>query len=286
MVHPTSPQRREIEGTRRPARRAEPIEVMVDGRRRPGYTIGEGPLVILAHGWGDRAAQMADLATAVAAAGFLAVAIDAPGHGSDSQSTSDGFQIAAGLRGHCRPSGPPDAVVAHSLGAMASVMAFHDAPPRSAVFLAPVLDLDEALARFARHGRARPMDRFFAAAQGPGLRRRRWPEPTAGAEADLPGTEILILHDPADPEVPIAASSELAGAGRRRGCRDAGDRPPQTVASTRADRGGHRVPRRDVEGCAGSRLTVGRDWLTRSAAIGGRRAPLAPTPPAPRPDRR
>ncbi len=38
----------------------------------------------------------------------------------------------------------------------------------------------------------------------------RWPEITAGANADLPGTEILILHDPADPEVPIAASSDLA----------------------------------------------------------------------------
>jgi pimeloyl-ACP methyl ester carboxylesterase len=92
---------------------------------------------------------------------------------------------------------------------MASVMAFHDAPPPLAVFLAPVLDLEEALARFAVMAGLAPWT-------ASSLRRRvrsfvgdRWPELTAGADADLPGTEILILHDPADPEVPIAASSEM-----------------------------------------------------------------------------
>ena len=184
--------------------------MIVEGRRRPGYAIGEGPLVILAHGWGGRAAQMADLATAVAGAGFLAVAIDAPGHGSDSQSTSDGFQIAAGLRAVADRFGPPEAVVAHSLGAMASVMALHDAPPCSAVFLAPALDLNEAITRFAAMAGLAP---WTASSLLRRVRRYvgdRWPEITAGANADLPGTEILILHDPSDPEVPIAASSELA----------------------------------------------------------------------------
>ncbi len=40
----------------------------------------------------------------------------------------------------------------------------------------------------------------------------RWPELTTGADADLPGAEILILHDPTDPEVPIVTSAELAAA--------------------------------------------------------------------------
>ncbi len=207
---PPRPSAEKIEGDGARLSRAEPIEVMVDGRSRPGYTIGAGPLVILAHGWGGRAAQMADLATAVAAAGFLAVAIDSPGHGSDSQSTSDGFQIAAGLRAIADRFGAPDAVVAHSLGAMASVMALHHAPPRSAVFLAPVLDLEEALARFDVMAGLAPWTASSLRRRVRGFVGERWPELTAAAEADLPGTEILIFHDPADPEVPIAASSELA----------------------------------------------------------------------------
>lgn len=41
----------------------------------------EGPLVILIHGWGGRAAQMAPLALHVAQLGFRSVALDVTGHG-------------------------------------------------------------------------------------------------------------------------------------------------------------------------------------------------------------
>lgn len=43
---------------------------------------GSGPLVILVHGWGGRAAQMAPLAALLASKGYRSVALEIPGHGS------------------------------------------------------------------------------------------------------------------------------------------------------------------------------------------------------------
>ena len=46
------------------------------------WSWGEGPTVILVHGWGGQASQMAPLASQIATLGFNAVAIDITGHGS------------------------------------------------------------------------------------------------------------------------------------------------------------------------------------------------------------
>jgi pimeloyl-ACP methyl ester carboxylesterase len=75
--------------TRRPAVSSMEQEAMAqasrlhygeDGRN-VAWAWGAGPLVIFAHGWGGRAAQMAPLALHVSKAGFRCVAIDVTGHG-------------------------------------------------------------------------------------------------------------------------------------------------------------------------------------------------------------
>jgi pimeloyl-ACP methyl ester carboxylesterase len=188
----------------------EPISLTVDGRPRPGFVTGEGPLMVLVHGWGGRAAQMLDLARSAAGNGYRAVAIDSPGHNTDDRRTSDGFQMAAGLEAVEASFGPPAGVIAHSLGAMATVMAFGDRPPDVAVWLAPVLDVRDSLQVFSHRAKLAPWT-------ARSLRRRVekfigdwWPALTAGAEADLPGTELLIVHDPADPDSDFDLSAALA----------------------------------------------------------------------------
>lgn len=53
-----------------------------DDNRNVAWAWGKkGPLVILVHGWGGRAAQMAPLALYVAQLGFRSVALDVTGHG-------------------------------------------------------------------------------------------------------------------------------------------------------------------------------------------------------------
>jgi pimeloyl-ACP methyl ester carboxylesterase len=188
----------------------EPIAVTVDGRSHAGFATGEGPLVILAHGWGGRAAQMLDLARAAARAGYRAVAIDAPGHNRDEQRTSDGFQMAAGLEAVEERFGSPTAVIAHSLGAMTSMMAWGDRPPKAAVWLAPVLDVRSTLQMFARRAQLAPWTGRLLGARVKRFAGDSWPVLSAGADADLPGAELLILHDPDDPDADFTTSAALA----------------------------------------------------------------------------
>jgi len=189
----------------------EPITLTVDGRPRPGFVTGEGPLMVVAHGWGGRAAQMLDLALSAARHGYRAVAIDSPGHNTDDKPTSDGFQMAAGLEAVAASFGPPAGVIAHSLGATATVMAFRDRPPDVAVWLAPHLDIRESLEIFSHRAKLAPwtarslkrrVERFIGDS---------WPALTAGADTDLPGAEVLIVHDPADPDTGFELSAALAG---------------------------------------------------------------------------
>jgi len=58
------------------------------GRR--AWMVGQGPVVLLVHGWGGRGVQMAPLAHALAATGFRCIFFDAGGHG-DSRPEAVGF---------------------------------------------------------------------------------------------------------------------------------------------------------------------------------------------------
>lgn len=186
----------------------EGVRVPFDGGELAGFSIGEGPAVLAVHGWGGRAAQMFPLAKALAASGNRVVAVDLPGHAGGAK--SDIKVIARAVNTVVEAYGPPRAVIAHSLGAMATRLAFAESAPPLVVYMAPCLVVGDALDVFSARARLLPWaDR--------GLRRglRSW-DPDLFPRLDdltveqLPGAEILILHDPADPETSFARSAELA----------------------------------------------------------------------------
>jgi pimeloyl-ACP methyl ester carboxylesterase len=81
------------------------------------------PRVLLAHGWAGNALQMSTLGQALADAGFEPVLLDFPAHGR-----SDGWrctmpQMVRSLFAAEQHAGPFGAVVAHSMGARASMHA-------------------------------------------------------------------------------------------------------------------------------------------------------------------
>lgn len=85
-----------------------------------GWEIGEGPPVLLVHGWGGRGAQMSGLAHSLARHGFRVIFFDAGSHG-DSGDKPLGFdrfmEDAAALQHHIGQT--PYAWVGHSAGALA-----------------------------------------------------------------------------------------------------------------------------------------------------------------------
>jgi pimeloyl-ACP methyl ester carboxylesterase len=189
---------------------AEPFSVRVDGRDLRGWTLGDGPAVLLVHGWGGWSAQFALIARALADSGLSAVAVDLPGHGSDTARRSDMFQWIDTMHAVVERHGAPALIVAHSLGALAATLAFDEEPTPAAVFLAPALATDPAIEIFARMLRLRPAvaeqlrSRIMRFAGG------LWRRMNPGGDLRWPGGPLLVVHDRDDPRTPFAMSAALA----------------------------------------------------------------------------
>lgn len=188
---------------------ADSVTITVDGVELSGFSAGAGPPVFLIHGWGGRAAQMGTMAAAIAEQGFRVVAIDAPGHG-DGRTRSDVFQMAAAIDTMVDTLGLPSAVVAHSLGSMAAVRSLHGRMPERLVLLAPVLDVEVALDKFAQRAR-------LTQVTASSLRRRvrkfigaEWVSFVEGYRTDFGDSDLLVVHDPDDDDSPFELSAALA----------------------------------------------------------------------------
>src|SRR6185369_12093057 len=129
--------------------RGELFSLDVRGERVVGRAWGEGPAVLLAHGWGGHSGQMTAFVSPLVAAGFRAVAIDLPGHGESSGRVSSLVHFAAAMTRAAALFGPLQGLVAHSFGAAASTYALSSGlAVGRAVFFAPPARFDSFWARF------------------------------------------------------------------------------------------------------------------------------------------
>lgn len=174
----------------------------------PGYETGTGPVALALHGWGGRAAQMAPIARRLADEGYRAVIPQTPGHAGGP--STDIKQAASAVRAIVEDVGWPEIVVAHSFASMVLRLAFPEEAPERVALIAPALDVHDALEVFGDRLRLMPWARR-------GLRKRLeawdpglWPTVSQSSPAQLPGANVLIVHDPDDPETPFARSAELA----------------------------------------------------------------------------
>ena len=130
--------------------------VNVDGGVVRGTRWGSGPLVYLVHGWAGSSAQFAGVVETLVAAGFCVVAFDAPNHGKSGPGPSGrrhthAVEFARALAGVVHRHGPAYAVVAHSLGAVATGLAVRSGwvlVPRL-VLLAPLTEVSGPLDQLA-----------------------------------------------------------------------------------------------------------------------------------------
>lgn len=174
----------------------------------PGYETGSGPVALAVHGWGGRAAQMAPIARRLADAGYRVIVPDLPGRASGPE--TDIKQVAAALQAVIDDVGTPELVVGHSFASMVLRLVFRETAPDQVVLVAPALDVNDALEVFGNRLGLLPWART-------GLRRRLeswdpalWPTLSHLHPMQLPGAEVLIVHDPDDEETPFARSAELA----------------------------------------------------------------------------
>jgi pimeloyl-ACP methyl ester carboxylesterase len=220
-VAPARAERYAADLFRRPSRSAptgEPFVPLFAGKRFEVETsngtitawhYGEGPTVIVSHGWNGASTQLFRLIARLVHGGFEVVAFDQPAHGLSGGTLTDAAGMADALRSLAFRVRPVHAVVAHSLGGTAAALAIARgaAIPR-AVLIAPPIELPFFARAFAGRvglspARAEGMLRRLAVAVGP-------PDTLDLLRlAPSQRASLLVLHDRADREVPYAHSEAL-----------------------------------------------------------------------------
>jgi hypothetical protein len=181
-------------------------------RQLAAWRWGHGPVVLLVHGWEGRGSQLGAFVEPLVEAGLSVVAFDAPAHGD-----SAGSQLYLTDHADCvvdvvAAIGPVHAIVAHSFGAAAVLLAHSrggvDAPHN--VMIAPNVVIDDSVKKFARIVALDDRDRAtledqLAAQSGVGVESLRL-DRLIGART----SSLLVIHDKHDREVPFEDGQRLA----------------------------------------------------------------------------
>lgn len=205
------------------------FEVLSQGARVVGHVWGEAPVgagsvptVYLVHGWGGRGSQFGALVEPLVAEGYRVVAFDGPSHGDSGvvektgPRLTHGIELARALDAVFDEFGPAEAVIAHSLGTIATYLdlRFGWLGTKRLVFIAPMTD---AMSLFDG----------FQAALGFGPRTRAAMEAATKAFTGLPVSEFdatlqasylerplptLVVHDRDDRQTPYADAKAFASA--------------------------------------------------------------------------
>ncbi len=179
------------------------------------WTWGEGPLVVLVHGWTGHAGRLTPWVPALVEAGFSVLAFDAPGHGISPGFHSSPRAFAEAIESVAKHRGPIHSFVAHSLGSSAVILAMSaGVTARRAVFLAPATDPEQYSGCFVRalrisDGVRESMKRHVERRYGVPWESLRLMEKASRIDAAL-----LVFHDRRDSQVPFAEGAAIAATWR------------------------------------------------------------------------
>ncbi len=115
-----TPKRRARQRLAEPLQRAQQVEVETPSGKIAAWRLGEGPAVLLVHGWQDDNSLWGPLIHALADIGIASVAFDLPGHGFSTGSNCTPVAASEAIEAVARELGPIDAVVTHSFGGPAT----------------------------------------------------------------------------------------------------------------------------------------------------------------------
>lgn len=188
--------------------------LQVDGQTIATYLWGdphEQPYVLFAHGWSSHGASIGPWLPRLRAAGYAVVAFDQLAHGRSSGDRSTLPDFTRHLQAVGQHYGPAAAVIGHSLGGAAALLAMQSGlRAERALLIAPAADPAAAVARFARFlWIARPLYQRMIAQfeRSIGI---TFEEQQAHRAAPSIGRPALIVHDLGDREIPWSEGERYA----------------------------------------------------------------------------
>jgi len=119
-----TPKRRARQRIAEPLRNAQQIELETSAGKIAAWRLGEGPAVLLVHGWQDDNSLWSPLIQSLADLGVASIAFDLPGHGFSTGDYCTPVAAAEAIEAAARALGPIDAIVTHSFGGPATGVAF------------------------------------------------------------------------------------------------------------------------------------------------------------------
>ncbi|QXH53033.1 alpha/beta hydrolase [Pseudomonas fakonensis] len=169
---------------------------------------GQGPTVLLMHGWEGRPTQFAALIETLVAAGHTVVSLEGPAHGRSPGSQAHVVLFARALLEAAAELPPLRAVIGHSMGGASVLLALQwGLRAEAAVSIAAPAQLLGVLRGFARHlglpARARAAF-IRQVEQDVGMQVARLD--VSGYQLDLPG---LVVHARDDALVPASESQVI-----------------------------------------------------------------------------
>jgi pimeloyl-ACP methyl ester carboxylesterase len=190
---------------------SERFTIKSRGRSLAAWQWGTGPTVLLSHGWNGSGAQMRAFISPLVALGFRVVTFDQPAHGASEGERSNIADFCDAVLSAASDLEPVHAVIGHSLGATAIALALSlGLDAKRVVLLAPALALAPFVRAFAsslgfdRAAQERVLGRVQASI---GKKIASLDVATLAPHMTRPA---LLVHDPADREVPFEGTKELA----------------------------------------------------------------------------
>ncbi len=189
------------------------LEVVHRGLKLAAWSWGDGPPVLLLHGWESHAGHMTSFVPPLLQAGFRVYALDAPAHGQSEGVATDAVDFGRAVLSAVESLGMPSAIIGHSVGSAAALYAFcHGVTVHASVHLAGPSSMERVLRRgcvaagLDAAATQRVLDKMAD----------QIGEPLAVMDLEQlqPGLRhrALILHDADDLEIPFTESVALSQA--------------------------------------------------------------------------
>ena len=180
---------------------------------------GSGPTVLCAHGWSSRGTRFKTLIERLVKFSFRVVVFDAPAHGRSSGSHTDVMEYADAILAVAQKSGNVHAIVAHSFGAAATLLALEKGLKiRKAVFFSALNGMKGPIDYLAE--KLGFSDRIRQAVKQSFEKKFQRSIESLEAVHIVPQLEtppLLIIHDKYDPVLPFHNALDLAGVWKNSG---------------------------------------------------------------------
>lgn len=171
---------------------------------------GDGPVVILLHGWSGRATQLCEFVEPLTAQGYKVAAFDAPAHNLSPGKYADLVFFSESLSALANHYGNVHSVIAHSMGGAATLHALQNGLKiESAVLIGTPSNPGDIITNFqhiinASEKTGKYITRYIEKTYGKPFEKFHARE--TGRDANLP---LLVVHDEDDKEVSVRDAEAL-----------------------------------------------------------------------------